>query len=156
MKPLKIIKWILFTIAYGYSLINVIIFVMALMVNCVNWNSESIVAELLKLLVCLFIVILWHIDINISYYYEKSLENDSKEIDNKFNHIVRLQNRIDEYKNFEWLVVNKKISMFYISLSATHDRYNEYVTKEEQKLTKEEFHLVKNIYCEFIEVEECN
>ena len=154
MKPLKIIKWILFTIAYGYSLINVIIFVMALMVNCINWNSDSVVSETLKLVLYLIIVILWHIDFNISDYYEKSLENDSKEIDNKFNHIIRLQNRIDEYKNFEWLVVNKKISMFYISLSATHDRYNEYVEKEEQKLTKEEFHLVKNIYCEFIEVEE--
>lgn len=154
MKQLKIIKWILFTIAYGYSLINVTIFVMALIFNCINWNSEGVVAEILKLALCLITVILWHIDLNISDYYEKSLENDSKEIDNKFNHIVRLQNRIDEYKNFEWLVVNKKISMFYISLSATHDRYNEYVEKEEQKLTKEEFHLVKNIYCEFIEVEE--
>lgn len=154
MKPLNFIKWILFTIAYGYSLINVIIFVMALICNCINWNSDSVVSEMLKLALCLIIVILWHIDINISYYYEKSLENNSKEIDNKCNHIVRLQNRIDEYKNFEWLVVNKKISMFYISLSATHERYNDYVKTEEQKLTKEEFHLVKNIYCEFIEVEE--
>ena len=154
MKPLKIIKWILFTIAYGYSLMNVIIFVMALIVNCINWNSESLVADLLKMLICLFIVILWHIDLNISDYYEKSLENDNKEIDNKYNHIVRLQNRIDEYKNFEWLVVNKKISMFYISLSATHEKYNGYVENEEQKLTEEEFNLVKNIYCEFIEVNE--
>lgn len=154
MKPLKIIKWILFTIAYGYSLMNVVIFVMALMVNCVNWNSENIIADLLKMLICLFIVILWHIDLNISDYYEKSLENDNKEIDNKYNHIVRLQNRIDEYKNFEWLVVNKKISMFYISLSATHEKYNDYVEVEEQKLTEEEFNLVKNIYCEFIEVNE--
>ena len=133
---------------------NVVIFVMALMVNCVNWNSESIVADLLKMLICLFIVILWHIDINISDYYEKSLENDNKEIDNKYNHIVRLQNHIDEYKNFEWLVVNKKISMFYISLSTTYERYNDYVEVEEQKLTEEEFNLVKNIYCEFIEVNE--
>lgn len=154
MKPLKIIKWILFTIAYGYSFMNVVIFVMALMVNCVNWNSESIVADLLKMLICLFIVILWHIDLNISDYYEKSLENDNKEIDNKYNHIVRLQNRIDEYKNFEWLVVNKKISMFYISLSATHEKYNDYVEEEEQKLTEEEFNLVKNIYSKFIEVNE--
>ena len=133
---------------------NVVIFVMALMVNCINWNSESIVADLLKMLICLFIVILWHIDINISDYYEKSLENDNKEIDNKYNHIVHLQNRIDEYKNFEWLVVNKKISMFYISLSATHEKYNDYVEEGEQKLTKEEFNLVKNIYCSFIEVNE--
>lgn len=154
MKPLKIIKWILFTIAYGYSLMNVIIFVVALIVNCINWNNESLVADLLKMLICLFIVILWHIDLNISDYYEKSLENDNKEIDNKYNHIVRLQNRIDEYKNFEWLVVNKKISMFYISLSATCERYNDYVEEEEQKLTKEEFNLVKNVYCEFIEVNE--
>lgn len=154
MKPLKIIKWILFTIAYGYSLMNVVIFIMALMVNCINWNSESLVADLLKMLICLFIVILWHIDLNISDYYEKSLENDNKEIDNKYNHIVRLQNRIDEYKNFEWLVVNKKISMFYISLSATYEKYNDYVEVEEQKLTEEEFNLVKNIYCEFIEVNE--
>ena len=154
MKPLKIIKWILFTIAYGYSLMNVVIFVMALMVNCVNWNSESIGADLLKMLICLFIVILWHIDLNISDYYEKSLENDNKEIDNKYNHIVRLQNRIDEYKNFEWLVVNKKISMFYVSLSATYESYNNYIEEEEQKLTEEEFNLVKNVYCEFIEVNE--
>ena len=154
MKPLKIIKWILFTIAYGYSLMNVVVFVMALVVNCVNWNSENIVAELLKMLVCLSIVILWHIDINISDYYEKSLENDGKEIDNKYNHIVHLQNRIDEYKNFEWLVVNKKISMFYIGLSTTYERYNDYAEEEERKLTEEEFNLVKNIYCEFIEVNE--
>ena len=154
MKPLKIIKWILFTIAYGYSLINVVVFVMALMVNCVNWNSETIVAELLKMLICLFIVILWHVDINLSDYYEKSLDSNSKEIDNNFNHIVRLQNNIDEYKNFDWLVVNKKISMFYISLSATYESYNDYVEEEEQKLTEEEFNLVKNIYCEFIEVNE--
>lgn len=154
MKPLKIIKWILFTIAYGYSLMNVVIFVMALMVNCVNWNSESIVADLLKMLICLFIVILWHIDINISDYYEKSLEADSKEIDNKYNHIVRLQNHIDEYKNFDWLVVNKKISMFYVSLSATYESYNDYIEGEEQKLTEEEFNLVKNIYSKFIEVDE--
>ena len=154
MKPLKIIKWILFTIAYGYSLMNVVLFAMALMVNCVNWNSESIVADLLKMLICLFIVILWHIDINLSDYYEKSLESDNKEIDNKYNHIVRLQNRIDEYKNFEWLVVNKKISMFYISLSATYESYNDYVEEEEQKLTEEEFNLVKNIYSKFIEVNE--
>lgn len=154
MKPLKIIKWILFTIAYGYSLMNVVIFVMALAVNCVNWNSENIVAELLKMLVCLFIVILWHVDINLSDYYEKSLESSSKEIDNNFNHIVRLQNRIDEYKNFDWLVVNKKISMFYVSLSATYESYNNYVEEEEQKLTEEEFNLVKNIYNKFIEVDE--
>lgn len=154
MKPLKIIKWILFTIAYGYSLMNVVIFVMALMVNCVNWNSENIIAELLKMLVCLFIVILWHIDINLSDYYEKSLESNSKEIDNNFNHIVRLQNSIDEYKNFDWLVVNKKISMFYVSLSATYESYNDYIEEEEQKLTEEEFNLVKNIYSKFIEVNE--
>ena len=152
MKRLNIIKWILFILAYGYSFMNVIIFVMALMFDCVNWNSETLVADLLRMLLYLIIVILWHIDINISDYSEKSLEKNKKEINSLRNHIVRLQNSIDEHKNFEWLVVNKEISMLYIGLSATYDVYNDYVEKQYQKLTKEEFDLVKDIYCERIEV----
>lgn len=152
MKSLKIIKWVLFTIAYGYSLMNVIIFVIALLFNCINWGSESLVADLLKMLLCLLVVVLWHIDLNLDDHYERSLKDSNRENDNKYNHIVHLQNRIDESTNFEHLIVNKKVSMFYIGLSATHDRYNEYVSFEDQKLSREEFHLIKNVYHELIEV----
>lgn len=150
MKSLKIAKWISFTIVYVYSAINVILFIMALVFGCVNWSSENLVADLLRMLVFLIVAIMWHIDINLSDYYEKRLKDNNKEIDDKYNHIVHLQNRIDENKNFEHLIVNKRVSMFYISLSATYDRYNNYVS-EEQKLTEDEFNLIKNIYYEFIE-----
>ena len=80
MKLLKFIKYILFFIAYGYSFINVSIFFIALIFNCVNWNSENIVSELLKFTFCLIIIILWHVDIKISYYYENSLEDIRKKM----------------------------------------------------------------------------
>ena len=72
MRSLKFIKWILFTIAYGYSFINVSIFAIALIFNCINWNDEDIIPEMLKVIVCLIIVVLWHIDVKISYCYEES------------------------------------------------------------------------------------
>ena len=80
MRLLKFIKWILFTIAYGYSVINVSIFAIALIFNCINWNDENIIPEILKIIVCLIIVVLWHIDIKISYCYEKNLENITKKM----------------------------------------------------------------------------
>ena len=80
MRLLKFIKWILFTIAYGYSVINVIIFAIALIFNCINWNDEDIIPEMLKVIVCLIIVVLWHIDVKISYCYEKNLEDITKKM----------------------------------------------------------------------------
>ena len=81
MKLLKFIKWILFTIAYGYSFINVSIFAIALIFNCINWNDQDIISEILKIIVCLIIVVLWHIDVKISYYHEKSLEDITKKME---------------------------------------------------------------------------
>lgn len=80
MRSLKFIKWILFTIAYGYSFINVSIFAIALIFNCINWNDEDIIPEMLKVIVCLIIVVLWHIDLKISYCYEKNLEDITKKM----------------------------------------------------------------------------
>ena len=79
MRLLKFIKWILFTIVYGYSVINVSIFAIALIFNCINWNDENIISEILKIVMCLIIVVLWHIDVKISYSYEKNLEDVKKE-----------------------------------------------------------------------------
>ena len=80
MRSLKFIKWVLFTIAYGYSFINIIIFAIALIFNCINWNDEDIIPEMLKVIVCLIIVVLWHIDLKISYCYEKNLEDITKKM----------------------------------------------------------------------------
>ena len=80
MRSLKFIKWILFIIAYGYSFINVSIFAIALIFNCINWNDEDIIPEMLKVIVCLIIVVLWHIDVKISYCYEKNLEDITKKM----------------------------------------------------------------------------
>ena len=80
MRSLKFIKWILFTIAYGYSFINVSIFAIALIFNCINWNDGDIIPEMLKVIVCLIIVVLWHIDVKISYFNEKSLEDITRKI----------------------------------------------------------------------------
>lgn len=81
MRLLKFIKWILFTIVYGYSVINVSIFAIALIFNCINWNDENIIPEILKIVMCLIIVVLWHIDVKISYCHEKSLEDITKKIE---------------------------------------------------------------------------
>ena len=80
MRTLKCIKWILLTIAYGYSVINVSIFAIALIFNCINWNDQNIIPEILKIIMCLIIVVLWHIDVKISYCYEKNLEDITKKM----------------------------------------------------------------------------
>ena len=150
-KGLKIAKWIIFVIVWGYSAMNVIIFMLALLFGCIDWNNEKIVAEMIAMAVYILFCILWHIDLNISTAYEddnKLLKQNNESLQNS---VVRKQNRIDELTNVIWLIVNKKVSMCYVSLSKDYERYNEYIEEEENKLTKKEFDEVKNYYCDFIE-----
>lgn len=83
--------------------------------------------------------------------YIKFLKHNNESLQNA---VVRKQNRIDELTNVFWLIVNKKVSILYVSLSADYERYNEYIEEEENKLTKKEFDEVKNYYCDFIEESE--
>ena len=152
-KGLGIAKWIIFVIVWGYSAMNVMLFVLALLFGCVDWNNEKMVAEMIQMAVYILICILWHIDLNVSTAYEKDNEFLKHDNESLQNAVVRKQNRIDELANVFWIIANKKVSMFYVSLSKDYERYNEYIVKEENKLTKKEFDEVKNYYFYFNEEE---
>ena len=152
MKSVKIINSILQCILSIYSAMSLITFFMAICCNAVNWNSEDIGAYIILIIVCCILSIFLFLNNKLIKYYE-DLTNlmkvrrgcDAQRID-------RLQNKLNENHNVLDILINKKVSILYISLSADYKRYNEYIDSRVQKeLNKEEFDLIKNYYCEYVE-----